>query len=386
MGEVVVVGSRSQEQRSNLSTPVPIDVITSRQLLQSSQPTLTQMLQFSVPSINASRPLVNEPITLRGLDPDQTLILVNNKRFHNTAFMNFGGVRGILGRGAISNDINAIPYSAIDKVEILRDGASAQYGSDAIAGVINIRLKKNTNNIWAQLHTGQFYEKDGESVSAGINRGFAFIKNGYLNFSGTFRFQNPTYRGGEYRGTVYNNFPPGSSRADSLSIVAQDDSIISARNFKRNKVSNAGSSKHNGFNISLNGGYPINKRTEVFWTGGANYRTTIFTSAYTFPKDTSRINQLLFPDGYLSRPSNHTRDIWGIAGVKGESNNNWYWEYSIVYGNNRGKYYNKNTNLPSFIRLPKMRLLHFTPAQPATVSSLITRKFQERFLQRLTGR
>src|SRR6266536_1767719 len=134
MDEVVVLGSRSNVQRSNLSTPVPVDVVSSRQLLQTAQTSLTQMLQFTVPSLNASRQLVNEPVTLRGLDPDQVLILVNGKRYHNMSFVNFGGVRGILGRGAVSNDLNSIPFSAIDKVEILKDGASSQYGSDAIAG------------------------------------------------------------------------------------------------------------------------------------------------------------------------------------------------------------------------------------------------------------
>lgn len=188
MNEVTVMGFRFAAQRSNLFTPVPVDVISSRQLLQTGQTNLTQMLQYNVPSFNASRPLVNEPITLRGLDPDQVLILVNGKRYHNTAWVNFGGARGILGRGAVANDVNAIPFSAIEKIEVLRDGASAQYGSDAIAGVINIQLKNSINKTSAQLHTGQFYKGDGETVSFGINHGISFLKKRPAEFFRSFSF------------------------------------------------------------------------------------------------------------------------------------------------------------------------------------------------------
>lgn len=332
IGDVIIVGSRSLVQRSNLATPVPVDVISSKQLLQTSQVSLTQMLQFTVPSFNASRQLAHEPVTLRGLDPDQTLILVNNKRYHNLSFMNWGGVRGILGRGAVSNDINSIPYAAIETIEILRDGASAQYGSDAIAGVINIRLKKATNKTTIDVHAGRFYEEDGESVRVGINRGINFLKNGFLNFAGTFRFQQPTYRGGTYKGTVYNNN------------TVTDDSLVAARNFNRRNLSNAGSSAQIGFNSSMNGGYTFNKRTEFFWTAGMNDRQTVFSNNHAFPKNANRVNLQLFPDGFKSKPIIHSTDVWGIAGIKGKTKTNWNWEYSSNYGNNWGRYSIQETN------------------------------------------
>ena len=341
--EVVVLGSRFFE-RGNLATPVPVDVISSRQLIQTAQISLTQMLQFTAPSLNASRQLVNEPVTLRGLNPDQVLILVNGKRYHNMSFLNWGGVRGILGRGAVSNDLNAIPFSAIEKIEILRDGASAQYGSDAIAGVINIQLKKSIDKTWAQLHTGQYYKNDGETISFGINRGFTFFKKGFLNLSGAYRFQNPTYRGGKYLGTVYKNYPLNATHADSIQTIAQDDSIVSAKIFDRNKVSSAGSSKHNGFGLSMNGGYSLNRQTELFWTAVVNHRTTVFTSGYALPKNVRLVNPELFPDGFKPRPSNHSNDIFAIVGATGETKNRWQWEYSSAYGSNGAKYYNKETN------------------------------------------
>jgi iron complex outermembrane receptor protein len=186
LGEVVILGSRSVVQRSNLLTPVAVDVFSAQQLVQTAQPTLTQMLQFSVPSFNASRPLVNEPVTLRGLAPDQLLILVNGTRRHSMAYIPPSGLRGILGQGSVANDLNAIPFSAVERLEILRDGASAQYGSDAIAGVINIVLKKSTGKTSVQWQTGQFYKGDGENFIVGINRGIALNKKGHLNFSADF--------------------------------------------------------------------------------------------------------------------------------------------------------------------------------------------------------
>jgi len=334
MGEVVILGSRSVRQRSNLNTPVPVDIFSSNHLVQTGQTNLTQMLNFVAPSFNASRQLVNEPVTLRGLDPDQVLILVNGTRYHNMAYLNDGRVRGTLGRGSVANDLNSIPFSAIEKIEVLRDGASAQYGSDAIAGVINIHLKKSTGKTSVQLQTGQFYRSDGENISFGINRGIAFGKSlqGFLNFSADFRYRNPTHRGGEYNGTVYINNP------------ALDDSIIQARNFNRSKVSNAGITKLNSLGILLNGGYQIRKKTALFWTGVVNGRKTRLSSSFKFPKNTRQVNSFLYPDGFKPIAIQNVFDVSGIAGAKGETKNKWLWEYSSAYGNNGGKYNAKNTN------------------------------------------
>ena len=338
MGEVIVIGSRSDRRRTNLNSPVPVDVISSPQLLNTGQTNLTQMLNFAVPSFNASRQLTNEPVTLRGLDPDHLLILVNGIRYHNMAFLNDGRVRGTLGRGSVANDLNSIPFSAIEKIEVLRDGASAQYGSDAIAGVINIHLKKSTGKTSVQLHTGQFYRSDGENISLGINRGIAIGKSGtagrqgFLNFSADFRNRNPTHRGGVYKGTVYSNNP------------ALDDSIIQARNFSRSKVSNAGTTKLSSFGILMNGGYQIGEKTELFWTSALSVRKNLFTGGYVFPKNTRQVNPDLYPEGFKPRSRQNVRDVSVIAGAKGETKNKWQWDYSSAYGSNCGRYSAENTN------------------------------------------
>ena len=140
----VSTGTRFND-RTITQSPVPIDVVTAKEMQQGGYTETSQMLQALVPSFNFPRPSLNDgtdhirPATLRGLAPDQTLVLVNGKRRHSSALVN---VNGAVGRGAVSVDFNAIPSSAIDRVEVLRDGASAQYGSDAIGGVINILLAR----------------------------------------------------------------------------------------------------------------------------------------------------------------------------------------------------------------------------------------------------
>ncbi|MEO6244793.1 MAG: TonB-dependent receptor plug domain-containing protein, partial [Opitutaceae bacterium] len=133
----VSTGTRFND-RTVTQSPVPIDIVTSKEMQQGGYTETSQMLQALVPSFNFPRPSLNDgtdhirPATLRGLAPDQTLVLINGKRRHTSALVN---VNGAVGRGAVSVDFNAIPSSAIDRVEVLRDGASAQYGSDAIGGV-----------------------------------------------------------------------------------------------------------------------------------------------------------------------------------------------------------------------------------------------------------
>ncbi|MFZ9690106.1 MAG: TonB-dependent receptor [Phycisphaerales bacterium] len=146
--EIAVIGTRD-EGRTVVSSPVPVDVLTAEDIKMSGRTETAQILQMLAPSFNFPRPSVTDgtdhsrPATLRGLAPDQVLVLVNGKRRHTSALIN---LNGSIGRGAGMVDLNAIPASAIERVEILRDGAAAQYGSDAIAGVINIVLKGSTAN------------------------------------------------------------------------------------------------------------------------------------------------------------------------------------------------------------------------------------------------
>ena len=344
IGEIVMLGSRSLIHRSNLNTPVPVDAFTSSQLQQTGQASLMQMLNFMAPSLNASIPFPTEPITLRGLYPDQTLILLNGTRYNNTAYLNPGLPRGQLGKGSVGNDLNTIPFSAIEKIEILRDGASAQYGSDAVAGVINIILKETTGKTSVNLHLGQFYKGDGENITMGIYHGFDLRKKGFLNFSGDFLFRNPTFRGGEHKGTVYKNYPAGSTHADSVRVQSIDDSIVQAKNFDRMNVSNAGDTKSTGYGILMNGVYSFNNKTELFWTGAVNNRTIFFVLPYTLPKNVSFINTELFPDGFKGTVKPNFWNVSGIVGAKGVAGKEIHWEYTSAYGMNSNRFTSTNTN------------------------------------------
>jgi iron complex outermembrane receptor protein len=353
MGEVVVLGSRSFVQRSNLNTPVPVDVFLSNKLMQTGQSSLIQMLNFVAPSFNASRQLTNEPVTLRGLDPDHVLILMNGTRYHNMAWLYSGNLKGLLGKGSVGNDLNSIPFSAIEKIEILRDGAAAQYGSDAIAGVINIQLKKSTGKTSINLHIGQFYKGDGEKVSIGFNQGNLLNKKGFLNFSGDFRYQAPTFRGGNYKGTVYydtSKYP----LAQRNSIIALDNQKIRDRGFNpQDAISNVGITQLFSSGILANGGYPIGHHTELFWTGVVNYRKNIYDGAYRFPKNTSQVNTALYPDGFKVRIIPTTWDASAIAGAKGETKKKWHWEFSNSFGYNSSSNDVINTNNASQFALGK---------------------------------
>jgi iron complex outermembrane receptor protein len=163
LGEMVVVGTRSAG-RIRTETTAPVDVISVSSLMTNSgRADITSMLNYAAPSLNANKQSGSDGAdhidlaTLRGLGPDQTLVLVNGKRRHQTAFVAVYGTRG---RGNSGTDLSAIPVSAIDRIEILRDGASAQYGSDAIAGVINIVTKKTTGYFTGDIGYGAYADKE----------------------------------------------------------------------------------------------------------------------------------------------------------------------------------------------------------------------------------
>jgi iron complex outermembrane receptor protein len=250
-----------------------------------------------------------------------------------------------LGSGAVGNDLSSIPFSAIEKIEILRDGASAQYGSDAIAGVMNMVLKKTTGKTFINLQLGQHYKGDGESILFGINHGIKLNKKGSLNFSGDFRYRMPTHRGGEYLGTVYYNIPANASASVRDSITALDNNKIAERGFSRKTpVSNDGNIKLSSFGMLVNGAYPINNKVELFWTGSVNYRYAVYEGAYRFPKSISQVNTELWPDGFKAEPMLNSRDISAIAGARGQTKKGWNWELNSQYGENSNEQLGRNTN------------------------------------------
>ncbi len=195
---VVVVGSRGRP-RTVIESPVPIDNIDANSLRQSGQVNLEQIINYRIPSFNSSNQTVSDatahfdPSELRNLGPSRTLVLVNGKRKTQSALVY---VNDTPGKGEVGVDLKSIPTAAIDRIEVLRDGAAAQYGSDAIAGVINVVLKESVSGE-ASLNSGVTTEGDGFTYDASINKGFRIGENGFLNVTGNFYHQDYTNRAGE---------------------------------------------------------------------------------------------------------------------------------------------------------------------------------------------
>ncbi|AQW92501.1 TonB-dependent receptor [Elizabethkingia anophelis] len=224
--EVVIVGSRSGG-RSKADSPVPVDVFNLKETsLVLPQTNINQILNAVAPSFtstvqtNADGTDHLDPAQLRGLGPDQVLVLVNGKRRHTSALIN---VNGSPGRGTVGTDLNAIPSFALSRIEVLRDGASAQYGSDAIAGVMNLQLKRDTGKLTGQVsyggyltdaaknHTGNW---DGDQIQLDLNYGAKVgKKGGFVNVTFSSQYRNPTFRAGVESGNIYNAYNAIEKRA-----------------------------------------------------------------------------------------------------------------------------------------------------------------------------
>lgn len=204
--KLVVLGSRFEE-RSVSDSPVPVDVITEEEIVATGQTEVGRIIQELIPSFNFSSSTISDgtdalrPATLRGLGPDQVLVLVNGKRRHKSALIH---VNTSVGRGTAGVDMNAIPVSAIKRIEVLRDGASAQYGSDAISGVINIILKDGYDGKITAT-AGQLYEGDGETLVASINKGFSLGGESVVNVTLEVRDRKNSNRAGVMGDIHYPN-------------------------------------------------------------------------------------------------------------------------------------------------------------------------------------
>ncbi len=334
---VMIVGSRSNIARTSVQTAVPVDIISAKDLTATGQVEPTQMLNFVAPSFNSSRQTIADgtdhidPATLRGLGPDQVLVLVDGKRYHNTALIN---VNGTIGRGSVGTDLNSLPPSAIERIEVLRDGAAAQYGSDAIAGVINVVLKKSPSPLTFKTYTGAQYAGDGFVYNFGLNKGVKLGKQGYLNISGDLRHREPTERSGVYTGTVYT------------SNVAADNALIDQRGFSREHNLHIGQSKllNTGFVVSAGSPVKENSTTQIYLNAGYNYRKGVAAGFYRYPKQTSQVIAELYPDGFLPEINSKINDKSFTAGIKGITKSGWNWDISDIYGGNSFRFDLTNSN------------------------------------------
>jgi iron complex outermembrane receptor protein len=310
---VLVTGTRSLSRRT-LDSESPVDVISSKELLATGSSELATVLGRLLPSMNFPRPSGADasdavrPAQLRGLSPDQTLVLVNGKRRHASAVVN---VNGTVGRGSAPVDLNAIPLAAIDHIEVLRDGASAQYGSDAIAGVVNIILKKGADGGSVEATFGEYQERDGKQKTVRGSTGFKLGDNGWLRVAVEAADRDPTNRAG----------------VDPRPAAGPRQGQVNQR---------FGDPETHPRSIFLNSQVTLNDNLE--WYGFANYSerktsaAATFRTAYTSDAKTT-LRSSIFPEGFLPFENSESLDTSLVTGLRGDLSG-WRWDASLDYGHN----------------------------------------------------
>jgi iron complex outermembrane receptor protein len=394
--EIIVTGSRTAP-RSNTTTALPIDVISAKDLASTGQASFDKALQYKIPSFNTVQTPVNDatslldPYEIRNMGPSRTLILINGKRKNLSSLLY---VQTSPGRGETGADISAIPTDAIERVEILRDGASAQYGSDAIAGVMNIILKKSTNGGSVTVRSGITAEGDGEMYGVSLNNG-SEVGNGkgFVNYTVDFSKvsqanrpgkvdggtknlgpDNQPLSGGEYADFIYVD--PNDPRywdggekevypgANSASIKTDNSNGITQINDFLAKTPDAGningSPETAAAKFLVNGGFDLSENTQLYYNAAyvykkvnsfANYRTPYWRTLSDFPylKDFFGDGTPASYQGYVPTFTGDLNDYNGTLGYKAVQNG-WNTDASITVGGNTQTYNVDNSHNRSDIK------------------------------------
>ena len=352
LSEVAVVGTRGLP-RTDVDRPVPVDVISAKELQSTGQIELSQMVQFSSPSFNSAKTAVNgvanyaDPASLRGLSPDQMLVLVDGKRRHQFSGLNLNVTVGL---GTVVTDMNSIPSLAVDRIEVLRDGAAAQYGSDAIAGIVNMGLNRSVGKLTFKTQYGVTKMGDGASSLGAFNYGFKLGKpNSYLNVSLQYQHSDATDRsdnyiprpvtGGAYTG-IYSNTP------------ATDETTRASRGvwpaYGTFKVGQYGSNKTTAYQAFYNLGMPLAKNWTLYSFGGVSLKDVQAFGFFRVATPTN-VNSTpeLFPDGYTPELPGRNEDYSTVIGVNRKVLNGWNLDISTGYGFNSLDLQANNTTNPS---------------------------------------
>ncbi len=339
--EVQIVGSRNTK-RTVVNSAVPIDIISVKDVTtQSGKIEINELLQYVAPSFNANKQSGSDgadhvdPASLRGLGPDQTLVLINGKRRHQSSLINLFGTRG---RGNTGTDLNAIPATSIKRIEILRDGAAAQYGSDAIAGVINIVLNDNINELTGTVTYGAYNTNaPGDFPDGTANTdGFRLDKNGNGNTFG----KDQNFDGGSTKITA--NYGIGLGKKGGFvnftgEFLNKEKTLRPGFDFRKG----FGEASITGVNIMGNLSLPVTDKIDFYAFGGRNYRDT---DAYAFTRnDGERVVESINPGGFTPRITSIIVDNSIVAGFKTKTAGGWTIDLSNTYGKNIFDYTIKGT-------------------------------------------
>jgi iron complex outermembrane recepter protein len=346
--EIQIVGSRNTK-RTVVNSAVPIDIISMKELTtQSGKIEINQLLQYVAPSFNANKQSGSDgadhvdPASLRGMGPDQTLVLINGKRRHQSSLVTLYGTRG---RGNTGTDLNAIPASAIKRIEILRDGAAAQYGSDAIAGVINIVLNDNVNELTGAITYGAFNTAaKGDFLPGTPNtKNFRLDENGNGNSYGRNRaLDGNTVKVGANYGVALGK--DGGFVNFTTEFFTKEKVLRPGFDFRKG----FGEASMDSFNFTANMELPVSEKTKIYAFAGKNYRDT---DAYAFTRNSGNANvvESVYPGGYTPRITSIINDNSMTAGIKTTTDSGWKVDISNTYGKNLFHYTIKGTMNPSLL-------------------------------------
>ncbi len=395
LGEITLIGSRNPS-RTAVNSLSPVDVIDVSELTASSpQVNLNQILNFVAPSFSSNTQTIADgtdhidPASLRGLGPDQVLVLINGKRRHSSSLVN---VNGSFGKGSVGTDLNAIPTASIKRIEVLRDGAAAQYGSDAIAGVINIVLETTTDVLKFNVTTGANFTKNANEQTGGVDGATTNIsanygiklgnRGGYINFTGDFDYRDSYNRMKEWEGKeIFNNYntiervasnagydisklldddvsdvinfgnqagfnlDPNATKAELRTILRADntDAELASRNLSRSDFNmRVGQSDVRGGRFFANFALPLDDNgSELYAFGGLSSRKGNSGGFYRFPNE-SRTYTPAYIDGFLPEINSKISDQSLSVGVKGKISD-WNVDFSNTYGKNTFDYTIGNT-------------------------------------------
>ncbi len=374
LDEIVIIGSHASG-RTVLETPVPVDIIDLKELYKTTpQISISQILNYVAPSFSSNAQSIQDgtdhidPASLRGMGVDQVLVLLNGKRLHQTSLVNFQVGPG---RGQVGTDLNQIPVSAISKIEILRDGAAAQYGSDAIAGVINIILKETTGVVEVTATTGAYFtgdeslkqqdkNYDGQQFLTTFNYGIPLNdKGGFINFSGSIEDRKRTNRATDYEGSIFRDYNATDGNGNLLYDITQfsrdatDDNALAyfqANNLTGADITDAelarrgttrrdytmyvGQAQLRDAKGYFNAVLPINENFEFYSFGGIGFRQGRSSGYSRLPSNPSRYLPELYENGFLPHINSKISDKNFAVGIRGKSGE-WNVDFSNIYGSNQ---------------------------------------------------
>ncbi|QJR81638.1 TonB-dependent receptor [Alteromonas pelagimontana] len=360
---IAVVGARGAP-RSVTSSPVPVDVLTADDVSAVAFSDMNDVMKTLVPSYTLGRQPIADgaafirPASLRGLPTDKTLVLVNSKRRHRSALVEVGG------SGTQGPDLAMIPTAAIGSVEVLRDGAAAQYGSDAIAGVINFQLKNNTEGGMFTAEWGQYYEGDGDGLTISGNKGFSLGEDGFVSISAEYSDNDATNRAVQYCTAAFcldsslPNYDADAAYNDYLTpefLAAADEMANSTQG--ADVVQPWGAPNSEATRVFINAGYMFSDAVELYAFGNYSEKDADSTFYYRYPgngtiedirlEDGSVWNPLsFFPGGFTPRFFGSITDYSMVGGVKGMIDAFGY-DISGRYGYDEIDYTISNTINPS---------------------------------------